>query len=717
MKRLIHLLFSLIGIFIVLNTDPEIVRADYPDKLTTPQLINLALENGEINQETAYLYLAYALSDYEKLPAQFQSNVPWDGTLSLLQLQEAIQKFSTEPEILEVESVLAGACYQDAEQLSSTINSENFYIQHDPNFHPIGGGLEIKDYVKVLEATWQAEIVEFGWAAPPVLPSNPPPGNRYHVRIQDLGGGLFGYVAPSGTHAGLVGNNPNTTWNDVDAYASCMVITSDLSALSEFPYSALEATAAHEFNHAIQFGYGALSGNNTPDEVFIEGGATWMEDEVFDGSNDNYNFLWPKFNQCMGEYKDNPYSYWITFRGITEQFGIGTPNGGEQLMQDFWEETSKSSSSNMLEALNFALENKGTNLGTAFHRYAIAVKFNKPCSGKYRAPYCFKEGPEYIKTAGEIPVHNSINKINGSTSGSIADNYAINWISLPAGNSNYDIALKNTSSGGQIRGSVVCDTGDSLKITSFSNIAGKGETSKVLNFNPSGCSTVIAVLTNQSQTAANPNICTLQSYKISTSPATVYTFIPLITYQIANITPPNEIPNWNFEKGSTDWTEYSSNGWNLIVDSILPGITTHSGNWLAWLGGDNNEISYIEQEIVVPKDYTNLSYWYWIDSDDECGVDLDFVEIVINESEVEDSFVLCTTTSTNGWEKKEIDLEPYAGKNIDFRIRVQTDESIPSSIFLEDFVFDTAEVLFSTQPLNSIMQKTSPIYKSDVLGK
>jgi hypothetical protein len=300
------------------------------------------------------------------------------------------------------------------------------------------------------------------------------------------------------------------------------------------------------------------------------------------------------------------------------------------------------------------------------------------------------------------------------------DNYAINWISLPAGDASYDITLKNTSSGGQFRGSVVCDTGESLKITSFSDIAGKGETSKVLNFNPSGCSTVIAVLTNQSQTAANPNNCTLHSYKLSISSATQFsinTYIPLITTQITNSTPSGEIPNWNFEKGSMDWTEYSSNGWNLIVDTILPGITTHSGDWLAWLGGDNNEISYIEQEIVVPNEHTNLNYWVWIDSEDECGADLDFVEIVINESEVIDSFDLCTTTSTNGWEMKQIDLNSYAGKSIDFRIRVQTDGSLPSSIFFEDFKFDSTEVLISTQSRDSIFQKTSTIHKSDVLVK
>ena len=55
------------------------------------------------------------------------------------------------------------------------------------------------------------------------MSSNPAPGNRYHVRIDDLGPGLYGFGSPVGTYSGFVGNNPATPWNDADAYASCMV--------------------------------------------------------------------------------------------------------------------------------------------------------------------------------------------------------------------------------------------------------------------------------------------------------------------------------------------------------------------------------------------------------------------------------------------------------------------------------------------------------------
>ena len=50
--------------------------------------------------------------------------------------------------------------------------------------------------------------------------------------------------------------------------------------------NSLKVTAAHEFFHAIQFAYDV-----DEDLWFMEGSATWVEDEVYDSINDNYQFL------------------------------------------------------------------------------------------------------------------------------------------------------------------------------------------------------------------------------------------------------------------------------------------------------------------------------------------------------------------------------------------------------------------------------------------
>jgi len=425
----------------------------------------------------------------------------------------------------KIHITLAGTCSSASGSLANTTNSTHYHVQYGS----ISGGLSISDYITSLETTWATEVDSFGWAAPPVKTSSPPPGNRYHVRVENLGGGLYGYVSSQGTHAGYVGNNPNTAWNDDDAYASCMVLNNNYSGFPGSSQQALDATTAHEFNHSIQFGYGALSGSGAAESIFVEGGATWMEDEVFNSSNDNYNYLWPKFDMCIGEYTNSPYPTWVLFRGLTEQYGVNTPGGGEQVMQDFLEETSKGTSQN-LTAMNVALQNKGSNLADAYHNYAVTVKFNKSCGGGYGYPYCFEEGANYVAAAGATAVHGNINSIGSSYNGSVADNYALNWVSLPTGGTPYKVNLANNS-GGQLRGSIVCDTGSTLNVTSMSSVVGNGETAVISSYDPSGCNSVVAVITNQNQTSANPSSCINRNYSLSLTTAVAldkFVYLPII---------------------------------------------------------------------------------------------------------------------------------------------------------------------------------------------
>lgn len=488
----------------------RVERAD--ERLTTPERIEAAVAAGTLDRDTADLYLAYALLNAEKLPAAYRSPQPWDGTLPLLQLQRSVGQMAQGETRATVERLLTGVCSDSTNSLPNVLNSSHYHIEYGA----IGGGLTIAEYSASLETTWTQEITTFGWAAPPVLASNPPPGNRYHVRIDDLGSGLYGFVSSQGSHAGFVGNNPNTGWDDSDAYASCMVLNNNFTGFPGSPQRALDATTAHEFNHSIQFGYGGLGGSNAAESVFVEGGATWMEDEVFDASNDNYNYLWPNFTMCMGEYTASPYPYWIVLRGLTERYGVGSSNAGEQIMQDFWEETSQGTGDN-LSAINSALVNRGTTLASAYHDAAIAMKFNKSCGGGYGLPYCFEEGASYVASAGQTTVHGTIASVGGNSSGTIQDHYALNWIQLPAGGSNYNITLHNTSGGGQIRGSIVCDTGSSLTVQPFAAIAGPGATTTLTGFNPGSCTQVVAVLTNHAHTSDNPSSCAARSYILSTS--------------------------------------------------------------------------------------------------------------------------------------------------------------------------------------------------------
>ena len=56
--------------------------------LSTPQLLQTALDRGDIDKDTYLLYLSYALGDFHQLPAEYHGTVPWYGTQHMLYLQQ-----------------------------------------------------------------------------------------------------------------------------------------------------------------------------------------------------------------------------------------------------------------------------------------------------------------------------------------------------------------------------------------------------------------------------------------------------------------------------------------------------------------------------------------------------------------------------------------------------------------------------------------------------
>jgi hypothetical protein len=131
--------------------------------------------------------------------------------------------------------------------------------------------------LRVLGKVWRYEIGTLGFA--------PPPGDgkrggdaRFDVYLADLGArGLFGYCTPERRVKG----------QRFQASGYC-VLDNDF-AREQYrapPTASLRVTAAHEFFHAVQFGYDFYE-----DPWFMESTATWIEERFADGSNDNRRFL------------------------------------------------------------------------------------------------------------------------------------------------------------------------------------------------------------------------------------------------------------------------------------------------------------------------------------------------------------------------------------------------------------------------------------------
>ena len=435
---------------------------------TTPQLIDDARTSGRITSAQATLYTAWALVRPDAVPAEFVSTTPWDGTLAMLQVKRDLARMGTArmaPALRDVAARIDTTCPGSTGSLPNTKSTNHFYLKYRSS--AIGGGLTIGQYAAALETTWKTEIGTFGWARPPKDPVNPPPGGRYLVRLDSLGSGLYGYV--TGTY--YVGNNPATGWNDKDSAASCMVLNQDFSGFPSGPTDSLRATAAHEFNHSIQFGYGALTGFGGVKSVFVEGGASWMEDEVFDGADDNYFYLWPDFTTPMAQFDPSfPYPYWVVFRAMTERYGTGVKNGGENVMQYFWEQLSKGKSTN-LAAMSKALKQEGTSLGKAYHDAAIALRFNVDCSVTPKK-WCLEEGPNYVSSQGANTNTGSVASIGDPAyAGKVSNDYALDWIGIPANQGAFDLTVNATTGGGKLRTSIVCRTGSLLTTLAPTQVA------------------------------------------------------------------------------------------------------------------------------------------------------------------------------------------------------------------------------------------------------
>jgi len=175
----------------------------------------------------------------------------------------------------------------------------------------------------VFEHVWRVEVDEYGYRAPRSdrLSRNNGGDARLDVYLADLGADrMYGYCTSDDPARRLR--------RAVSAYC---VVDDDFSR-TQFrapPLNSLRVTAAHEFFHAVQFAYDVAE-----DTWLMEGTAAWMEDEVFDGINDNFRYLWrsalthPQLRLDGGVYQP-----WVFFRFMSEHLGAAGRDAPEVIRQ------------------------------------------------------------------------------------------------------------------------------------------------------------------------------------------------------------------------------------------------------------------------------------------------------------------------------------------------------------------------------------------------
>lgn len=271
----------------------------------------------------------------------------------------------------------------------------------DGNGHPDF----VEEVAKALEFSWYAQVEYFAWTAPP--PDALGGDERYDVYLEDiLDDHISGYT-DGDYDSNPRSDNPNSERIERFAMASYFAIDNDYSeyggnrilGVSLLEY--MRVTVAHEFNHAIQFGYDGIE----PHDWLWEATATWMQDEVFDSINEGTSILPGEFkapDSCQidpgGENRvedeDHWYAEWVFIRYLSERFG-------HEAVRELWDTVIDYDRYGVWDAL---LESKGTNFNVFFEDYSVALLTRD-----------FHEGADYplIRLEGEASIGETFDPVDG----------------------------------------------------------------------------------------------------------------------------------------------------------------------------------------------------------------------------------------------------------------------------------------------------------------
>jgi hypothetical protein len=124
---------------------------------------------------------------------------------------------------------------------------------------------------------------------------------------------------------------------------------------------------------------------------------------------------------------------------------------------------------------------------------------------------------------------------------------------------------------------------------------------------------------------------------------------------------------------------------NLINDAR---VKARSGSYYAWLGGGDNETAVLSQDISVQSDATFLRVYYLLNSSEQCGNRYDMAQFSVNGVTLPNgNLELCARNNTRSWTAKTFNLNPYVGQTVTLSIKVTTDTTVVSSLWLDDVGF------------------------------
>jgi hypothetical protein len=252
-----------------------------------------------------------------------------------------------------------------------------------------------------LQEVYDAQINRIGWAEP----------------IRDDEGLFRAYISDAGGSMGvtypvqIVFDNPNTLDKRENMAArTVFLVENDFRGLGkEAPVHALmRATATHEFNHVVQFGYDAEEAL----DWLYEATASWTETTTVGADQDATDYVSTDYEMpqiCWTTAESGfDYAQWTLLQSIADQFGEG-------IVVEFWENTVDMDG---FETMAVSLERAGTTLPDTIRRWraqnfardyqlaplfdaTVAVAHTMDAPGRYSAKGGLEEtGANYILLDG-----------------------------------------------------------------------------------------------------------------------------------------------------------------------------------------------------------------------------------------------------------------------------------------------------------------------------
>jgi hypothetical protein len=300
---------------LAMGNSEEVVAAS-----PTLAAIEGARDSGRISPPQALLYKLYAIYNSPKLPQEYRIEESIPLKCATPMLQEIREQLSTMPESVRLE----GEAFFARPSLGAFIDTAHFRVHYSTSGTNIIYNWPDTTYrdavVTSCETSWSFFHTTQGWPVPPSDGTAGGGSNLIDCYVDNLSG-VYGVTF---AETAVPGGHPND-------YTAYFIIDNDYTGFG-YPdrTEPMKVTVAHEYHHAVQMGLNASGAS-----WFMENTSTFMEDEVYDAIDDNYNYLncyfakpWTRLQSADGCWE---YACFIWPTYLKERWG-------HSLVRDIWVE-------------------------------------------------------------------------------------------------------------------------------------------------------------------------------------------------------------------------------------------------------------------------------------------------------------------------------------------------------------------------------------------